>query len=100
MITECSPRGHPRQCRLLLGLLERVAGRVGKSVPSLVREFVEVGEWRLAVEWLADALADAHALVSTDELDELWALARLVDTEPQVASAIARGQLGSSTNQR
>lgn len=86
--------GPPETPERLLDFLAAVQDRVGASVPGLVREFLQVGEWRLAVEWVADALADARAPMTAAECEQLLRLARLVDTEPHVAGAIARGELG------
>jgi len=78
----------------VLDFLADVQDRVGSSVPSLVREFLQVGEWRLAVEWVADALADEHAPMTPAECQRLRELARLVDSEHHVERAFARGELG------
>jgi hypothetical protein len=77
----------------ILRFLAEVEDRVGPSAPALVREFVGVGEPALAVEWIADSLADHQASVSDGELDELVALAQLMDTEFHVEAAIVRGRL-------
>jgi hypothetical protein len=74
----------------LMGLLIRLGDRVNLQTQDFVHEFIDHNEQGLALETLAEALAEGHAPVTDDERGELHGLAIRMQMDDFVPNAVAR----------
>ena len=74
----------------LRGLLSRLEGRMpAKDYFVVIAEFIDVGEFGLALEHMADALGEEGLPVMDDERASMLALARRMQTGDRVGRALA-----------
>lgn len=74
--------------RQLLGLVIRLGNRIGDRDKQLLDEFIGAGEFGLALEQMADLLAEATAALTQDERGDLLALARAMAMGDRLARAL------------
>lgn len=74
---------------LLRGLCVRLADRLGSMDLTIAEEYVDANEVGLALEHLADQLAEYDLPVSQDERTDMLALAHAMGNVDRVAGALA-----------
>jgi hypothetical protein len=72
----------------LYGLLIRLENRLGGEQAELFHEFIEVGEYGLALEEIAGALAQDKIAIANDERGDMLALADRMKMDGLVAHAL------------
>jgi hypothetical protein len=55
---------------------------------SLIHEFIDAGEFGVALEWMADALGDADVPISDQDRSDILGLARAMDLDGRVDRAL------------
>lgn len=84
---------------VLRGLLIRMDDRLPDKDVRLVAEFIDVGELGLALEQIADALAEDALPLAPDERNDMVALAdrmQMGDRVPHVLSFCSEGRAAGS----
>ena len=79
-------RLHGRLFALLIGFDDRLSRRDAE----LIHEFIDVGEFVLSLEQIADVLAEDERALTDDERVEVLALVEEVGMDDRVPSAIGR----------
>ena len=69
-------------------LVRRLAERLPEQTRALLAEFFTVGEVQLAVEWVADSLAQHQVPLTRRDREELLLVGRAVGTEAHVQHAL------------
>ena len=72
----------------LYGLVIRLEGRLGAEQAQLFHHFVEVGEYGLALEEIAGALAQDKIAITDHERGDMLALARQMKMDDLVPHAL------------
>ncbi len=72
----------------LYGLLIRLDDRLGREQAQLLYQFIEVGEYGLALEEIAGALAQDQIAISNQERSDMLALARRMKMDDLVPPAL------------
>jgi hypothetical protein len=72
----------------LYGLLITLDGRLGGEQARLLHHFIEVGEYGLALENIAGALAQDQIAISDQERGDMLTLARQMKTDDLVPRAL------------
>jgi hypothetical protein len=66
----------------------RLADRIAEKDLSLISEFVDVGEFGIALEWITDLLSDNNRPLTSDERSAMLALAERMGIRSRVAHAL------------
>jgi hypothetical protein len=72
----------------LYGLLIRLDDRLGREQAQLLYHFIEVGEYGLALEEIAGALAQGQVAISDQERGDMLALSRSMKMDDLVPRAL------------
>ena len=73
----------------LLGILISLEDRVAPPQVVFIRELIDAGEWVVALEQIADVLAEDEVSLHAHELDGLLELNRRLGVGERVSDALA-----------
>jgi hypothetical protein len=73
----------------LHALAIRLADRIPAKDLSLISEFVDVGEFGVALEWMADGLSDKKQSLTSAERSAALALAERMGLGPRIAHSLS-----------
>jgi hypothetical protein len=79
---------HERLQGLLFAILIQLDDRITPRDAGLIHEFIDVGELGLALEQIADLLAEAQAPITDSERADLETLAYAMDLDQRVPQAL------------
>lgn len=74
---------------MLFGLLIQLGDRFADDDTRQFHEFIDVGEFGLALEQMAGAFAGTGAAITDDERDGMLALGRMMQMDDMVPRALA-----------
>jgi hypothetical protein len=72
----------------LFGLLIRLDDRLSERDAKLIHEFIEVGEYGLALEQIADVLSEDEVPISDQERADMLALVEAMEMGDRVPGAL------------